>query len=85
MPDDDRPIGPTTTDDAPQAGLQAGLQVRRKAARIVQALDSDEDGLCSSGEVKILFSAILGLPVADIPDVHVVQFAGLANEAFRPA
>ena len=81
MPDDDRPIGPTTTDEAPQAGLQ----VRRKAARIVQALDSDEDGLCSSGEVKILFSAILGLPVADIPDVHVVQFAGLANEAFRPA
>ena len=43
----------------------------------MKALDSDENGSCSSSEVKVLFSATLGLPVADIPDV-------LTNEVGSP-
>jgi len=55
---------------------------KRKVARIVHALDSDSDGKIMAAEVKVLFSKILDIPVADIPDDHteVAAYAGSTVE-----
>lgn len=39
-----------------------------KVGKIVQTLDSDDDGFVDTHEVKILFSRIFGVPPGDIPD-----------------
>ena len=37
---------------------------------IVKALDCNDDGVVSAEEVKVLFSKLLGVPPAEIPDDH---------------
>jgi hypothetical protein len=48
---------------------------------IVDALDTNADGDLAASEVKVLFSKLLGIPEADIPDDHeeIVGFVGLST------
>jgi len=56
--------------------------VRDQIKSIVIAIDQDGDGMLDIGEVKILFSKLLELPIEEIADDHedVVKFSGLTTD-----
>jgi hypothetical protein len=78
---------PCTTDTTaepvePLLGEWSEAPDKEKISRIVQALDTSGDGILAVSEVKALFSNLLEIPVADIPDDHkeVIAFAGLSTQ-----
>jgi len=60
-PEDDPPRSPSLLRPQPS---------RSRAEKIVSALDKDDDGVVSIEEAKDLFSMLLGIPAAAIPDDH---------------
>ena len=50
-----------------------------KVREIVTALDSDDNGIISTSEIKVLFSKLLEIDVEDIPDDHpeILAFCSL--------
>ena len=60
----------------------AQLPLRSDVEQIVAALDSDNDGKLSVNEVKALYSRLLGVDEADIPDDHQVSTS--ANATLTP-
>ena len=53
-----------------QAEIDAARTTERRVTKIVQALDTSDDGVLEAAEVKVLFSRLLGIPVSEIPDDH---------------
>jgi len=56
---------------------------QKMVEKIVQALNTADDGVLSVYEIKVLFSKLGDIPMEQIPDDHaeVVAFAGLAPDA----